>query len=143
MPPEWSPQEAVWLSWPVDDPRHWGGAKRDFIWQKFAEIAAAVSRHEIVRINAPGADHDAVGRGLQPQIAAEMQRSGGAQAGRAGNWRVFGITGIQRRAQGISDMGWRGESGLTTRTRDDIPAFSAQRGGAVGHRGGLRGRNPG
>ena len=60
MPPEWSPQEAVWLSWPVDDPRHWGGAKRDLMGQKFAEIAAAVSRHEIVRINAPGADHDAI-----------------------------------------------------------------------------------
>ena len=41
MPPEWSPQEAVWLSWPVEDPRHWGGAKREMIWAKFAEIAAA------------------------------------------------------------------------------------------------------
>lgn len=60
MPPEWSPQEAVWLSWPVDDPRHWGGAKRDLIWAKFAEIAAAISRHEPVRINAPGADHAAI-----------------------------------------------------------------------------------
>lgn len=60
MPAEWSPQEAVWLSWPVDDPRHWGGAKRDLIWSKFAEIAAAISRHEPVRINAPGADHAAI-----------------------------------------------------------------------------------
>ncbi len=60
MPPEWSPQEAVWLSWPVDDPRHWGGAKRDIMWAKFAEIAAAISRHEPVRINAPGADHAAI-----------------------------------------------------------------------------------
>jgi agmatine deiminase len=60
MPPEWSPQEAVWLSWPVDDPRHWGGAKRTTIRSKFAEIAAAISRHEIVRINAPGADHPAI-----------------------------------------------------------------------------------
>jgi len=57
MPPEWSSQEAVWLSWPVDDPRHWGGGKRELIWKKFAEIAAAISRHEPVRINAPGADH--------------------------------------------------------------------------------------
>lgn len=57
MPPEWSPQEAVWLSWPVDDPRHWGGAKRDLMHDKFAEIAAAASRHETVRINAPGASH--------------------------------------------------------------------------------------
>ena len=60
MPPEWSPQDAVWLSWPVDDPRHWGGAKRDLMWAKFAEIAAAISRHEIVRINAPGGDHAAI-----------------------------------------------------------------------------------
>lgn len=60
MPPEWAPQEAVWLSWPVDDPRHWGGAKRDLIWGKFAEIAAAISRHEALRINAPAADHAAI-----------------------------------------------------------------------------------
>jgi agmatine deiminase len=57
MPAEWSPHEAVWLSWPVDDPRHWGGQKRDLIHDKFAEIAAAISQHETVRINAPGADH--------------------------------------------------------------------------------------
>lgn len=57
MPPEWSDQEAVWLSWPVDDPRHWGGAKRDVMRAKFAEIAAAISRHEEVRINAPFCDH--------------------------------------------------------------------------------------
>lgn len=60
MPPEWSPQEAVWLSWPVEDPRHWGGAKREMIWAKFAEIAAAISRFEPVRINAPGKDHAAI-----------------------------------------------------------------------------------
>lgn len=60
MPPEWSAQEAVWLSWPVNDPRHWGGAKRELIWAKFAEIAAAVSQFEPVRINAPGADHAAI-----------------------------------------------------------------------------------
>lgn len=60
MPPEWSPQEAVWLSWPVEDPRHWGGAKREMIWAKFAEIAAGISRFEPVRINAPGADHAAI-----------------------------------------------------------------------------------
>ena len=60
MPPEWSPQEAVWLSWPVEDPRHWGGAKREMIWAKFAEIAAAISRHQPVRINAAGADHAAI-----------------------------------------------------------------------------------
>lgn len=57
MPAEWMPQEAVWLSWPVDDPRHWGGAKRDLMHGKFAEIAAAISLHEPVRINAPASDH--------------------------------------------------------------------------------------
>ncbi len=60
MPPEWSAQEAVWLSWPVDDPRHWGGAKRDLIHSKFAEIAAAISLFEPVRINAPGAEHSGI-----------------------------------------------------------------------------------
>jgi agmatine deiminase len=60
MPPEWMPQCAVWLSWPVNDPRHWGGAKQALIWAKFAEIAAAISRFEPVRINAPGADHAAI-----------------------------------------------------------------------------------
>lgn len=60
MPPEWSPQEAVWLSWPVEDPRHWGGAKRDIIWTKFAEIAAAISIFEPARINAPQASHAAI-----------------------------------------------------------------------------------
>jgi agmatine deiminase len=57
MPAEWTPHEATWLSWPVDDPRHWGGAKRELIWQKFAEIAAGISQFETVRINAPGEDH--------------------------------------------------------------------------------------
>lgn len=60
MPAEWSPQEAVWLSWPVDDPRHWGGAKQDVIWKKFAEIAAAISRYQSVRINAPAKNHPAI-----------------------------------------------------------------------------------
>ena len=55
MPAEWMPHEAVWLSWPVSDPRHWGGAKTEMMQTKFAEIAAAISRSETVRINAnPG-----------------------------------------------------------------------------------------
>jgi len=65
MPPEWSPQAAVWLSWPVDDPRHWGGAKRELIRAKFAEIAAAISRFEPVRINAPAAAHATIVRACQ------------------------------------------------------------------------------
>lgn len=60
MPPEWSTQTAVWLSWPVDDPRHWGGQKRLTMWQKFAEITASISCFETVRINAPRTDHRAI-----------------------------------------------------------------------------------
>lgn len=60
MPPEWAPQEAVWLSWPVDDARHWGGGKREVMWAKFAEIAAGISKFETVRINAQGKDHGAI-----------------------------------------------------------------------------------
>ncbi|BCX50354.1 agmatine deiminase [Haloferula helveola] len=60
MPPEWSPQCAVWLSWPVEDPRHWGGNKRALIVAKFAEYAAAITRFEPVRVNAPAAEHDAI-----------------------------------------------------------------------------------
>ena len=60
MPPEWSPQAAVWLSWPVADPRHWGGNKSEVMTAKFAEIAAAISRFEPVRINAPAASHRAI-----------------------------------------------------------------------------------
>ncbi|MES2995844.1 MAG: agmatine deiminase family protein [Verrucomicrobiota bacterium] len=60
MPAEWSGQEAVWLSWPVDDPRHWGGAKRDLMNGKFAEIAAAISHYEPVRINADASQHRSI-----------------------------------------------------------------------------------
>lgn len=60
MPPEWALQEAVWLSWPVDDPRHWGGAKLQRIEEKFAEIAAAITRFEPVRINASARQHERI-----------------------------------------------------------------------------------
>ena len=51
MPAEWSPQEAVWLSWPVADPRHWGGTKKQKIEGIFANLAATISRYETVRLN--------------------------------------------------------------------------------------------
>ena len=60
MPHEWSPQAAVWLSWPVNDERHWGGNKHSLMREKFAAIAAASSLFEPVRINAPAAEHAAV-----------------------------------------------------------------------------------
>ncbi|MCW1886235.1 agmatine deiminase family protein [Luteolibacter flavescens] len=49
------PHTAVWLSWPVNDELHWGGAKHTLMREKFAEIAAGISLFETVRINAPGA----------------------------------------------------------------------------------------
>ncbi len=60
IPPEWAPQAAVWLSWPVNDARHWGGAKHDLMWEKFAQIAAAITLHETVRINAAASQHAAI-----------------------------------------------------------------------------------
>jgi agmatine deiminase len=69
MPPEWSPQAAVWLSWPVADPRHWGGTKQGVMEAKFAEIAAAISRFEPVRINAPAAAHPAVAAACNRALA--------------------------------------------------------------------------
>lgn len=57
MPAEWTEQEAIWLSWPVADERHWAGKKQDLMTDKFAEIASAISRFEPVRINAPGENH--------------------------------------------------------------------------------------
>jgi agmatine deiminase len=60
MPPEWAPQVAVWLSWPVADPRHWGGGKTELIHDKFAEITAAVASHAEVRINASFNDHTTI-----------------------------------------------------------------------------------
>lgn len=57
MPAEWTAQAAVWLSWPVADSRHWGGAKWTIIEQKFAEIAATISHQQLVCINAAGPRH--------------------------------------------------------------------------------------
>jgi agmatine deiminase len=60
MPAEWTTQEAIWLSWPVEDDRHWAGKKSDLMGRKFAEIAAAISHFEPVRINAPQRRHAAI-----------------------------------------------------------------------------------
>lgn len=73
MPPEWAPQEAVWLSWPVADPRHWGGKKSAVIRSVFATVAAAISRDEVVRLNlGPG----------QAREVAEACRAAGADMAR-------------------------------------------------------------
>lgn len=65
MPAEWEPQAAVWLSWPHNRktwPRHFWP-----IPEKFAEIVAAISRFEEVRIN--------VARELQPRAWSLITRA--------------------------------------------------------------------
>ena len=58
MPAEWTSQEAVWLSWPSN--RESAPATYDTLQDKFGEIAAAISRFEKVRINAPAAMHHSI-----------------------------------------------------------------------------------
>ena len=58
MPAEWCPQEAVWLSWPCN--KESAPATYDALQDKFGEIAAAISRFERVRINAPAAQHHSI-----------------------------------------------------------------------------------
>jgi len=71
MPAEWTTQQAIWLSWPVSDERHWAGQKSDLMGRKFAEIAAAISRFETVRINA-AADSHALIHGLCAEAKADL-----------------------------------------------------------------------
>ena len=55
LPAEFEPQEAIWLSWPANKescPKTYHK-----IQDKFGEVAAAVSRYERVRINAPMLAH--------------------------------------------------------------------------------------
>ena len=65
MPAEWEPQSAVWLSWPHKRST-WPGHFRP-IPPKFAEIAATISRFEIVRLN--------VARPLQARVRTLLQRA--------------------------------------------------------------------
>ncbi len=66
MPAEWEPQAAVWLSWPHNR-RTWPGHFRP-IPAKFAEIVAAISRFENVRIN--------LARPLQARARSLVLRAG-------------------------------------------------------------------
>lgn len=58
LPSEWSPQAAVWLSWP-SNPQLWPGCF-DKIPAFFAEFAAAISQFEPVCINAAARQHEAI-----------------------------------------------------------------------------------
>ncbi|MEO0445931.1 MAG: agmatine deiminase family protein [Verrucomicrobiota bacterium] len=73
MPPEWFPQEAVWMSWVTDDPRLWGGKKDDSIRRKLAEVAAAITRWAEVRINAAEERHTLIQQTLQEAGADLLQ----------------------------------------------------------------------
>lgn len=55
MPAEWEPQEAVWLSWPVNESL-WPG-RRGEIEGTFARLAALLAASVEVRINAVGEAH--------------------------------------------------------------------------------------
>jgi agmatine deiminase len=60
LPPEWTPQAAMWLSWP-GNPALWPG-RFARIPAFFADFAAALSRFVLVRINAAGAQHAEIRR---------------------------------------------------------------------------------
>jgi len=71
MPAEWSPQEALWLSWPHKR-ASWPGRFRP-VPAKFAEIVATISRLEKVRINAARDLHPRA-RKLCEKAGADMER---------------------------------------------------------------------
>lgn len=71
VPAEWEPQEAVWLSWPVNRdtwPGHFAPVPA-----KFAEIAAAISRFEAVRINCEKVRQEEARRHLR-EARADLSR---------------------------------------------------------------------
>ncbi|MBK1835267.1 agmatine deiminase family protein [Roseibacillus ishigakijimensis] len=49
MPAEWSPVEAIWLSWPVA-PQLWGGIARAEVEAEFARLVAVIARFAQVRL---------------------------------------------------------------------------------------------
>jgi len=69
MPAEWEPQAAIWLSWPSRQPGCWPGSLSQ-VEHCFAQIAAAISHFEPVRINAPASHHQQIRHQLD-QAAAD------------------------------------------------------------------------
>ncbi len=72
MPAEWTPQAAVWLSWPSGHPDCWPETLVK-VEAVFAEIAAVISRYEPVRINAPASRHEAIRRQVLASRAVASQ----------------------------------------------------------------------
>ena len=54
-PAEWEPQEAVWISWPHREDLWQGGLAE--LLERYADLAAAISPHAQVRINAAAGLH--------------------------------------------------------------------------------------
>ncbi len=71
MPAEWTPQESVFLSWPLN-PRTWPGCFPE-TEQAYAEFAAAISRHELLRILCPQKENQRIAELLFSKDAALEQ----------------------------------------------------------------------
>jgi agmatine deiminase len=71
MPAEWAPQVAVWLSWPHNY-ASWPGQFRPVPYA-FARIVAAISRFELVRINAAKKLHERAKK-MCAKAGADMTR---------------------------------------------------------------------
>ena len=75
MPPEWAPQEALWLSWPVADPRHWDGKKAELVarleeYDRDLTARMAASPPAMGEIDFDGMGLDEIGRAARE--AAEL-----------------------------------------------------------------------
>jgi agmatine deiminase len=110
MPPEWARQTAVWLSWP-GNPAHWGGKRMPQLVAKFAEIGAAISRYEGLRINAPAAAHGGILAALR-EAGAELGRCELFDHPNNDVWcRDHGPIFVKRRGSGelaVTDWGFNG-----------------------------------
>ena len=72
MPAEWELQEAIWLSWPSGHPDCFPETLEK-VESVFAEIAGAISRYEIVRIDHPRSRHETIRRQIS-EARASMER---------------------------------------------------------------------
>ena len=79
MPPEWSVQESVFLSWP-SNPQTWPGVFRR-VEEAYASFAAAISRYERVRIICAASEfdrvNDALADGSSSSIFPQMTHGAG------------------------------------------------------------------